>query len=89
MTDRTPRIKRTQRLAAGYYRIHTDVGSYDVTRTLPKAETGWPVSWAITYPGRQSADSVTDTLWEAKNAILADVLNREGCQRCTKSTLHR
>ena len=64
---------RTERLSQGCYQVHTAIGTFEVIRTAPKSETGWPVAWAIRYPGRVHADDVATTLRQAKADIRAHV----------------
>ena len=69
-------IQRTQRIAAGYYHLHTPEGIYEVWREEADYRYGGGPSvteWMATWPGETSPDAVFDTLADAKWAIANEI----------------
>lgn len=70
-------MTKSKRLAAGYYEVETEVGTYIVERIDQPPEqrgNGYPpVRWFVTWPGERHPDGDYDTKREALEAISHDV----------------
>lgn len=66
---------KIKRLAPGFYEVDTAKGTFTIDRI--EGSGGYDTAWYITWPGQSRSDEVTNTLREAKAAILIAAVEGE------------